>query len=225
MASLSQILAGVYDYVGRPSQQKLSMGTVLPLLLDAIGFYTVDLQISGENWLVKSFEYSPAAKDDLLAIPDFSVPVAVEMRDAASTDEADWEGILIANISDVQDIGQEGRKAVSFYGTPTRIKWSINPIDLEFDAKIWYEPVAAEPTALTDSPNISQAFHAMLKLRTALMCLPYAGVTNQEEVRSTLLTQLGQWEEKWRQWVNVDRNAKPIQKRDFRGSRRGETWL
>jgi hypothetical protein len=220
MASLSEILSGVYDYAGRPTQDKLSLGLVLPFLLDSISYYTVDLKLSDENWLVKSATWTPAEKEELLNINDFLAPVAVEIRSSSSSDEADWEGILIANITDVQDIGREGRKAASFFGNPTKIKWSINPDDLEFEAKLWYQPTATEPTALTDSPVISQAFHAMLKLRTALLCLPHAGIADSEQLTRTLAAQLTQWEAKWKQWVFADRNAKPVIKRDFRGARR-----
>jgi hypothetical protein len=224
MASLSEILSGVYDYAGRPTQDKLSLGLVLPFLLDSINYYTVDLKLSDENWLVRSVTWTPDSKEELVNVADFLSPVAVEIRTGSSTDEADWEGILIANITDVQDIGREGRKAVAFFGTPAKIKWSINPDDIEFEAKLWYQPTAAEPSALSDSPVISQAFHAMLKLRTALLCLPHASIANPEQLTTTLAAQLTQWEAKWKQWVFSDRNAKPIVKRDFRGARRSWQW-
>jgi hypothetical protein len=220
MASLSEILSGVYDYAGRPTQDKLSLGLVLPFLLDSINYYTVDLKLSDENWLVRSVTWTPDSKEELVNVADFLSPVAVEIRPGSSTDEADWEGILIANITDVQDIGREGRKAVAFFGTPAKIKWSINPDDVEFEAKLWYQPTATEPSALSDSPVISQAFHAMLKLRTALLCLPHASIADPEQLTKTLAAQLTQWEAKWKQWVFSDRNAKPIVKRDFRGARR-----
>jgi hypothetical protein len=228
MASLSSILSGVYDYLGRPTQDKLSLSLVLPFLLDCINFYTVDMQLSSENWLLKSATWTPASKEENIAnvasISDYSVPVAVEIRDAASTDEADWEGILIASVSDIQDISRDGTKAVAFFGNPPQLKWSINPDDFEFEAKLWYEPMAAEPSALSESPNISQAFHAMLKLRTALLCLPHTGIANPEQLTTTLATQLAQWEKKWIQWVNIDRNAKQVIKRDFRGARKQWQW-
>ncbi len=223
MASLSSILSGSYDYLKRPTQDQLSLGLVLPLLLDAINFYLVDLQLSSENWLLDSYIWTPSNKEELVVAPGFSVPVAMEIRDSASTDEADWEGVLIANITDVQDIGREGRKAVAFFGDPPRLKWAMNPDDIDFEAKLWFEPVAAEPSSLTDSPKMSQAFHSMLKLRTALLCLPLVSGTTPEAntaLTTTLAAQLGQWEVKWKNWVNVDRNARPVLKRDFRGARR-----
>lgn len=227
MATVSAIIAGTYDYLGRPTQDKLSLGTVLPFLLDAIDYYNIDLQLSSENWLLKSYTYTPTAKDAVLQVTDadFSVPVAVEVRDANSDDDGDWQGVLIANVTDIQDIGRDGTKAVGFYGTPTRIVYSWDPSatgDWAAGTKLWYEPIGPSPATLNDSPTLSSAFHTMLKLRTALMCIPYVkGLEAGEGIAKILTAQLLGWERKWKIWTEIDRNARPIQKRDFRGSRAG----
>jgi hypothetical protein len=220
--NVSELLSRTSDYLGRPTQDKLSLGIILPFLLDSINFYGVDLQLSSENWLLTNEVITPSAKEELVTLSNFSVPVAVEVRSTDSSDEADWKPIQIINASDVQDIGRDGDIAVAFYGTPPYMRWSFDPADssTELEAKIWYEPRATEPSALTSSPQISQAFHSMITIRTALLCAPHIGLADATQLTSTLSTQLGQWEGKWKMFVNIDRNSRPVQKRDFRGARR-----
>jgi len=219
MASVEELLSGTLDWLGRPTSEKLSIGHILPLLLDNISFYLLDLQISGENYLLKSFEYTPTSIDHLVAISDFSVPVMIEVRDLQDTSESGWQQIMISNLTDVQSIGRDGNKAVAFYGNPVRVKWSFDPQeDWDVEARIWYEPAAAVPTQLTESPKMSTAFAAMVKLRTALSCAAFLGEAGIS-LTNTLMAQLNSWEAKWRQWTNTDRQQGPIQRRDFRGSR------
>ncbi len=223
--NVSELLSRTSDYLGRPTQDKLSLGKILPFLLDSINFYGVDLQLSDENWLLKSHTFTPSSKDHLVTVADFSVPVSVEIRDVESTIESDWQGILIANASDVQDMGRDGEKTVAFYGTPARMRWSFDPTEVPVECKLWYEPLLEEPSALTSSPQISQAFHSMAAIRTALLCAPHLGLADPAQLTATLTTQLAQWEGKWKVWILLDRNAKPVQKRDFRGPRRFQSWF
>jgi hypothetical protein len=220
MATVSEILGNVYNYVNRPNQDKLSLGMVLPLLLDSINFYSVDLELSDENFLLQNQTFVPTAQIGLVTAPSFSAPVAIEVRDIDSTSEADWQGLNIANASDVQDMGRDGQKVVAFFGKPPQMRWSFDPTsDWLVEARLWYQPAVSLPSALSDSPQISQAFHAMIAIRTALLCVPHIGLPDASQLTATLMAQLAQWEAKWRTWNYIDRNAKPIQKRDFRGPR------
>ncbi len=220
--NVSELLSRTSDYLGRPTQDKLSLGLILPFLLDSINFYGVDLQLSAENWLLTNIVFTPGSKEELVTAPNFSVPVAVEVRTTDSTNESDWKPVNIVNVTDVQDIGRDGDIAVSFYGNPTSMRWSYDPDDssLELECKLWYEPLSTEPSSLATSPQISQAFHSMITIRTALLCAPHLNLPDPAQLIGTLTTQLGQWEGKWKMFNNMDRNAKPIQKRDYRGARR-----
>lgn len=222
MANVSELLSRIFDYLGRPTQDQLSLGKVLPFLLDSVQFYGVDLQLSNENFLLRSHTFTPTTKEHLVTADSFSVPVSVEIRDASSTNESDWQGIMIANATDVQDTAKDGIVAVAFYGTPPSMRWSFDPAeDIQIECKLWYEPLIEEPSTLAASPQISQAFHSMVAIRTALLCSPHlkGGEETANQLTATLTTQLAQWEGKWKLWVLLDRNARPIQRRDFRGSR------
>ena len=141
MATVSEILANVYNYVNRPDQDRLSLGLVLPFLLDSINFYSVDLEISDENWLLKSFSFTPTAQIEYVNAPGFSLPVSMEIRTTSSTSDTDWESINIANASDVQNMGRDGQRAVAFFGSPTQLRWSFDPVtDWEIEARLWYQP-------------------------------------------------------------------------------------
>lgn len=224
--SVSSLLSGGYEYLGRPDQSKLNLGQALAFLLDSIDFFLVDLLISDENWLLKSYSFTPSRKDDdIVTAPGFSKAVLMEVRDAGSTSESDWRAILTANASDVQTLGRDGTRAVAFYGQSfqTMMRWSFDPVnDWEVEARLWYEPVANQPSSLTDSPKLSQAFAAMLKLKWAWKAVPYCGFTPEEAValRTALAQDLEEWRGKWNLWVYGDKNATVVQKRDFRGSRR-----
>ncbi len=222
MATVSELIAGTYDYLGRPTQDKVSIGLVLPFLLDAVDYYNVDLQLSSENWLLKNYQYTPSTKDELVVAPGFSVPVFVEIRDVDSTSEADWKSVIISNVTDVQSLGSDGTRAMAFYGSPARARLSIDPEDSPVEVKLWYEPVGTLPSAIADSPRLSQAFHSMLKIRTALMCSAY--LPNSEQLSTSLLAQLAGWERKWKLWTTIDRNASVVIKRDYRGARRTERF-
>lgn len=225
-STVSEILGGVYDYLGRPTQDKLNLGHVLPILLDVSSLYLLDLQISSENHLLKQYTFTPSRKDDdIVTAPGFSVPVLMEIRDAGSTSDSDWRSIITANASDIASIGHDGTRAVAFYGQAfqTMMRWSFDPIDdWAVEARLWYEPVANQPASLADSPKLSVAFTAMLKLKTAMACIPYCGMAVDEStgLAKMLQLQIIDWEKKWHLWVFSDRNAIPVQKRDFRGNRR-----
>jgi len=222
--SVSALLAGGYEYLGRVDQSKLNLGQALAFLFDSIDFYCVDLLISDENWLLKSYTFTPSSKDDdIVTAPGFAAPVLMEIRDVGSTSESDWRGILTANASDVQDMAQGGVNAVAFYGLPAKMRWSFDPIvDRSVEARLWYEPVANQPSSLTDSPKLSQAFAAMLKLKWAWKAVPYCSFTPEEalSLRTALAEDLAGWRAKWDLWVYGDKNARVVQKRDFRGNRR-----
>lgn len=219
--TVSELLSRTYNYLGVPLQDKLSLGLALPVLLDTIDYYLVDSQISDENWLLKSYTFTPSRKDDdIVTAPGFSVPVLMEIRDSGSSSDSDWRGILTANASDIQD----GGTAVAFYsqGSQAMMRWSFDPVDdWQVEARLWYEPVASQPASLADSPKLSQAFSAMISLRCAMSCAPYCmGYEEAEALVKLLIIQLQGWERKWNVWVNSDKSARVVQKRDWRGYRR-----
>jgi hypothetical protein len=224
--NVSEIIGGVYDYLGRKvTQTQVSIGQILPILLDTINYYGVDLDITDENWLLNKFDYVPGAKDEPLSVPNFEDIVSVEVRDLNSTSEGDWQPIDVCNANDVQRIGRDGEKGAAIYGTPPNIVFSFDPnADWQIEARIWYKPKQAQPSSLSDSPKLNTCFHTMLKLRTALACIPYLELADPSALAASLTLQLTSWEKKWFIWVNRDRNAGPIQKRDFRGARRSHGW-
>lgn len=224
--SVSELLSGGYEYLGRPDQSKFNLGQALAFLLDTIDFYLTDLLISDENFLLKQFSFTPSRKDDdIVTAPGFAKPVLMEIRDAGSTSESDWRGILTANASDVQTLGRDGTRAVAFYGQAfqSMMRWSFDPVnDWQVEARLWYEPVANGPASLVDSPKLSQAFAAMIKIRWARSAIPYCGFTPDEaqNLFDALTVGLTEWRGKWNQWCYGDKNARVVQKRDFRGNRR-----
>lgn len=226
-ASVSELLSRAYNYLGVPTQDKLNLSLVLPILLDQIDFYLLDGQLSDENWLLKFYTFTPSSKDDdIVTAPAFSNPVLMEIRDSGSTSDSDWRGMLIANASDTQDLARSGIDCVAFYGqgTNSKMRWSFDPVnDRQVEARLWYEPVATAPASLLDSPKLSQAFAAMLSLKTALACVPYVDGIQPDEgmvLAKGLQLQLMQWERKWNLWIYGDKNAVTAQRRDFRGNRR-----
>lgn len=223
--SVSELLASTYRYLGTPDQAKLNLGTALEFLLQSISFYLIDLQLSDENFLLKQYTFTPSRKDDdIVTAPGFSVPVLMEVRDANSTSDTDWRGILTANASDTQAMAVDGIKSVAFYGQAfqTMMRWSFDPVnDWQIEARLWYEPIANVPSALADSPKLSQAFTAMIALHCARACAPYCMAKEEAVALEPLLTvQLKEWEQKWKLWVNLDRNQTVVQRADFRGARR-----
>ena len=137
----------------------------------------MDLQISAENFLLKSYTFTPSRKDDdIVTAPGFSVPVLMEIRDASSTSDSDWKSVLTANASDTQVLARDGIESVAFYGQAFQamMRWSFDPADYTFEARLWYEPIANQPASLTDPPKLSQAFSAMIALSCAMSCAPYA---------------------------------------------------
>lgn len=224
--SVSELLSGGYEYLGRVDQSKLNLGQALAFLMDTIDFYLVDLLISDENWLLKSYTFTPSRKDDdIVTAPGFSKPVLMEIRDRNSTSDSDWSGILTANASDIQSLGHDGTRAVAFYGQAfqTMMRWAFDPInDQQIEARLWYEPIANQPSSLADSPKLSQAFAAMIKIRWARSAIPYCSFAPEEakSLFEALTVGLSEWREKWNLWIYADKNATVVQKRDFRGARR-----
>lgn len=223
--SVSELLSGGYGYLNRVDQSKLNLGQALALLLDTVDFFLVDLMISDENYLLKQYPFTPSSKDDdIVTAPGFSTPVLMEIRNASSTSDSDWRGILTANASDVQDMARGGVDCVAFYGQSfqTKMRWSFDPVnDRQIEARLWYEPIANQPISLADSPKLSQAFAAMIKIRWARSAIPYCGFDPEEAkaLFGALTVGLGEWKQKWNIFVNADKNATVVQRRDYRGRR------
>lgn len=224
--SVSELLSGGYEYLGRVDQEKLNLGQALAFLLDSIDFYLVDLLISDENHLLKSYTFQPSSKDDdIVTAPGFSKAVLMEIRDSGSTSDSDWRGILTANASDTQDMARSGEDCVAFYGQAfqTMMRWSFDPVnDRQIEARLWYEPTPNQPSSLADSPKLNQAFAAMIKIRWARTAIPYCGFTNDEakSLFGALTVGLDDWRRKWDLWAYGDKNARVAQRADFRGNRR-----
>ena len=181
MITVNDLLSGIRNYLRFPPEMVLGDGTILDRLLDKLDFYTSELNLTDQNWLLEKFPLPVSANEGTYTITpgDWGRPILCE-----TVDDTDPQYIRReVPIVDFQDRDrfysgpntalQRPVQCISFYQKGGAIRVDLTPIPSTSGAyQIWYEPSRIIPTALTSTPLRLECFANLVKVDTALSCLP-----------------------------------------------------
>jgi hypothetical protein len=215
-----EIAQAVYQNLRKPSQQKLAWQTLLRAMSDCQKRLLREAQLSDRGWLETFTTFTPSDLDEEFNADGFSIPTRVEYR--TGTTEDDWIPVSIVNHDGFSSVTGE---AVSFYGSPTRIAYSLQTSDLVGrEYRVWYETSPTALSALTDEVAIADIFTDLLTDETVLYCIPLAIDDSPEWANwiklqmAVTVDRLAESKKQWKKWLNMSRDNGVIYSDGFQGN-------
>lgn len=215
-----EIARAVRQNLRRPSHQQLAQPTVLRAMSDCQRRILREAQLSDRGWMETSALISPSELDEAINADGFSIPTRVEYR--TGTTEDDWIPVSIVNHDGFSSVTGE---AVSFYGSPPRISFSLLSSDLAGrEYRVWYETSPDALTELTQDIALSDLFSDLLTDETTLYCLPLVENDSEAWIRwaklqgSVVSDRLIESKRQWKKWLNMSRDNGLIYGDGFQGN-------
>lgn len=172
---ISQILDDVYKLAGNLTRDQLQLEIVLTLLYHELDKRRMQMNITENNQFLKS-EVRPITdiRDMIIPIADLGTTVSVHVVNQHSGFETPVE---IVNFNSLSSWEADGQFKVSIYGTPPRIRFSIDATSyLGWDLKFWYEPDTAAPRGIEAQAFVNTNFRNLIASCVAMKALPYAEI-------------------------------------------------
>lgn len=215
-----EIAQAAYQNLRKPSQQKLPYKTLLRAMSDCQRRLLREAQLSDRGWLETFTTITPADLDEAFDADGFSIPTRVEYR--TGTTEDDWLPVSIVNHDGFSTITGE---AVSFYGSPPRIAYSLLTSDLVGrEYRVWYETAPAALTSLQQDISIYDIFTDLLTDETVIYCIPLVN-DDSEGWKQWVKLQLGitmerlmESKRQWKKWLNMSRQNGIVYADGFQGT-------
>jgi hypothetical protein len=212
LALETEIIRDVYVNLGMPPQRVLPLTGVTVFIHAALKFYNAGLELSTQNALFKaSAPFVPTGIE--MALPNswlFGDAGLVEI--AANSIETDWDLVHIVNLDVLEAAKDAGELAVSFFGTPTRMRFSWDPSQDSRRLRVTYDETVADPTGPDQLlRGLPDYYVPMVAARVSLDCIPdlmdkMPAREKSLEIRSGRLTmKLVEWERKW-DWKTQDKH-------------------
>ena len=239
MPTTREIITAVREYCGNPDWAKLNAGTICLHLYDQIDHLLTRLNLTDENWILgRSIIPVYPGTDEYPLPPNFGRAMFVETVDDGSTDFVRRE-VQIVNAQDI-DLFWQGVKDTTggsyphnssiccFFGlenTPIKqIKFSPPPAQA-VSYRVWYELNRQLPPALAAKPAVMEQFHNLLKVNTALMCLPHCGydVDNYGQRQGALQMFKAEFDDVYERYISQNHHEDTGPRRSFNSSRRGNS--
>lgn len=191
MPTVKEIVTAVREYCGNPGHDKLNLGTICLHLYDQIDHLLNRLNITDENWIIGRTIVSVDGGNDEYTLPtEFGRPVFCETVDDGTSDFQRRE-VEIVNVQDF-NLYWSGYKISGVYGSIAHsaevvavfgpneqpgvklIKFAPPPQQAA-DYRVWYDVARQTPPQLAEKPLVMEQFHNLLKIDTAISCLPHCG--------------------------------------------------
>lgn len=210
MALETEIIRDLYVNLGMPPQRVLPLTVVTVFIHAALKYYNAGLELSTQNALLKvSAPFLPSGIE--MAVPQSwlfgDAAIAEIAKDSAETD---WDPLHIVNLDVLEDAKDSGELAVSFFGTPQRMRFSWNPQQDSRRIRVSYDETQADPTAVDQLLSTLPDYYVpMVAAHVGLDCLPdvmdkWPEREKTLEIRgSRLSVKLVEWERKW-DWKQND---------------------
>lgn len=244
MDSTQQIISGVYTLLRRLSQQKLAYLDVLERLNDVVRGYVQDMQLGAREQRTVVAEVVPERDDTDYSlrvpnVPDFE-PRLLEFSPsyyAAGAERAWYEVRLVTFEAWPQHFSQP-RPAAAIYGSsvvPDGVKIKFNLSEEAIANCLWrlsYRLPLLAVVQLGERAPIPPHFLPMLKVETALLCLPLVRDDSetwmkwQREIQPLYVAELAQWKARWAEYLRESVEPATQELRPFNhyrraGARRG----
>lgn len=209
--------------LGDVSQHQLSENVLLSTLHSTINRLIVELNLSSQNWLLKSTEVTLNGGSRYpISTKDFGTPIMVE-RNGYNLD-SNYRPIEIINANNLSLAAETGKRAVTFYrdGDSNRIQMSFSGIQPEGKVRIWYEPDSPMPKDLEFSIPLQNLFFDYLTVQTALFLIDYVkGMSTETKagIRASLGQQSAMWANNWDNEINRAKTTSVFVRIPFRSGR------
>lgn len=236
MSTVRDIVASVRSYLGQVTFDRLDNGTILMHLYDQIDMQMTRLALTDENWIINRKEVSIGpGVDEVPLPPTFGRAFLVETVD----DESNLYIRREVNIVDVQDWNLywsgytrgSGTKYLvhvaevcAFFGnenTPIKTVKFAPEHSLTATYRIWYEIGKMANPAFAAKPALMEQFHNLLKVGTALACLPNCRYEDPiaKGFRQSLMMLYGQYDEVFNRYIHQNHHEDTGPRRSFNSSR------
>jgi len=227
LAFESDVIRDVYRNCGLPPQKVLPLTIVVPAIHEALKFYWADLELSDRNFTLKPWIFLPT--DQEMAVSPalaFGKPAIAEI--ATDSSETDWNSIDIVDFQDLELFEREGQRAVAFFGSPTRLRFSFDPTVTAQRVKVSYDEILLEPQAIDAQIAALPAYYIpMVGARAALDCM--ADVVERDPSREAaiqirearLIKRLEEWDKKFENWCATPNQQGPTTRPAFNRGRSG----
>jgi hypothetical protein len=177
--SIKNIIAGVRDYVGNPDYGRLSNPSVLNRLNDKFDLYRAQLNLSKTN-----LTFGSGSDETVVNAPAWGRPVLVATKDDSDPNHQSIE-IPIVTVQD-RDLYYQGSKtgvsgsvsphvatSIAFFKSNGQVRAKCTPQHSQSATyELWYQPDRPTPPRLADNYPLLEAFQNLIKVDTALSCLP-----------------------------------------------------
>ena len=250
MSTVKEIITAVRRYLGTPTFDVLNNGDVCIALYDQIDSQINRLQLTSGNWIVGRKDIVvDTVQEEYPLPPDFGRTFMVETVDDGSNyymrRELDYVDIQDFNLFwagvQTQNIGATGyvNHAAQVYGVFGELTRSpqktikFAPLgNVAATYRVWYDIGKVANPALNDKPKLQEQFHNLLKVGTALACLPQCcvrpdGTYDSEKdngFRATLTMIMQQFDEPFERYIHQNHREDAGPRRAFNSSRRGGDW-
>lgn len=190
-STVREIIAGVYERLRDPDTVSLSVGYAHSMLTGTLQYYLNKLNLSDSNWILKSIDITVTPGESIYTIEaeDFGRAVLVETTNAGSNELYMRRYVDIVDKQDLRPMRMEplintglttpyykhNSFKASFYkdGSTNLMKIQFDPSPMNTATyKIFYEPNDMDKPALADNVVFLNNFSELLKIATAVKCLP-----------------------------------------------------
>lgn len=252
MSTVREIITAVRSYLGNPTFNLLNNGDVCLKLYDQIDSQINRLQLNTANWIIDRKEITVSPDLDEYALPsNFGRSFLVETVDDGTNyfrrrelDYVDvqdfnlfWSGVQYTNIGG--EYTSHVAEVYGIFGDVNRIpqktiKFAPGGLNTA-TYRLWYDVGKIANPALSDTPKLQEQFHNLLKVGTALACLPTVcvrpdGTYDSEKdagFRSTLTMLMSQFDDPFERYIVAQHREDAGPRRAFNSSRRagsGDYW-
>jgi len=249
MATVKEIVTSVRSYLGNPTFDMLNNGDICLRLYDQIDSQINRLQLTDANWIIGRQEIVVNTdQDEYVLHPDFGRSFMVETVDDGTSyyvrrelDYVDiqdfnlfWAGVQTQNTG--VDRTNHVAQVYGVFGELTRspqktIKFAPMGI-VQSTYRVWYDIGKVSNPSLTDKPKLMEQFHNLLKVGTALACLPQVcirpdGTFDSEKnagFSRTLTMLMQQFDDPFERYIHANHREDTGPRRAFNSSRRGGDW-
>ena len=190
-SSVRDIIAGVYERLRDPDTVSLSIGYAHSMLAGALQYYLNKLNLSDSNWILGHVDITvtPGVDSYTVEPDDFGRAVLVETTNAGSNDLYMRRYLDIVDKQDLRPMRIEplintGLTTPFYKHNSFRTSFyrdsSTGLMTMQFDPspmniavyRVYYEPNGLDKPALADNIVFLNNFSELLKVATAVKCLP-----------------------------------------------------
>jgi hypothetical protein len=219
LALETEIIRDVYVNLGMPPQRVLPLIGVTVLIHAALKYYNAGVELSTQNALIKVSAPFLATGIEMPLPNSWLFGDAALVEIASNVTETDWDLVHIVNLDVLEAAKDAGELAVSFFGSPTRMRFSWDPTQDTRRLRVSYDETVADPAAVDQLlRGMPDYYVPMVAARVSLDCVPdlmdkMPAREKSLEIRgSRLSVKLAEWERKW-DWKVQDKHQQGQTKR------------